>query len=550
MSKLDQDRILFKAHDVIGYADALHDGTFLERCFVDPGIIPILLDTTRPERVVIGRTGAGKTALLKHIEQIADQVIRFEPDSLALNYVSNSTILSFLLDLDVSLVPFFHLLWKHAFAVELIRRVYRLTDEDSYKAFLTSAWSRIFADGAQRSAIEYLREFGDRFWIESDARVREVTDRVESDLRASIGKDAAFLKARIDAGEKVAQEEKRQIVERAQLVLDKVQVRQLNAIVDLIDVVLKDRQRKWFFVIDGLDDDWVDSRFKLLLVRALLDCVRSFSKVPNLKIIVSLRRDLFDRIFRDLSSRELQKEKYASSCIELRWNTARLTEALDERITQLFRNRYSARIGVTHKDVLVKSMGKKSGPTPLEYMLSRTQLRPRDLIKFFNYCIELAENQSLITAQNIRSAEGRYSMDRLDALYAEWAMDYPNLRAFTRLLRGRMPFFTIADITDAECLELSTDELLHNGELFEDPLKKALGAYNQTLDVTWFKREVFQAFHHVGLVGLKVSNAQRHMYAVDGDGSISAAEIAEDTKVAIHPCYHRALGVNEKLIAV
>ena len=52
-----------KAHSL--GALAAEDDAILEEAFVDSGFIDALLDTSDPRFIVLGRTGAGKTALLR-----------------------------------------------------------------------------------------------------------------------------------------------------------------------------------------------------------------------------------------------------------------------------------------------------------------------------------------------------------------------------------------------------------------------------------------------------------------------------------------------------
>lgn len=94
----------FRLHDSVGVADAEQDHSFLKKCFMDVGDTTILHDCDDPRRIVLGRTGAGKTALLYQFsEQHRDNVIEVKPESLALAYISNSTILQFVHDLGVNL---------------------------------------------------------------------------------------------------------------------------------------------------------------------------------------------------------------------------------------------------------------------------------------------------------------------------------------------------------------------------------------------------------------------------------------------------------------
>ena len=97
----------FKQVDRIGAADALEDQEFLSQCFLDTGLLGVLRNVDDPRRIVLGRTGSGKTALILELERKEPRCIRIEPESLALPYVSNSTVLDFVSRLGVKLDVFF-----------------------------------------------------------------------------------------------------------------------------------------------------------------------------------------------------------------------------------------------------------------------------------------------------------------------------------------------------------------------------------------------------------------------------------------------------------
>ena len=120
------DRFRFRNTDTIGVADAESDHAFLHDCFVDDGIVDLLLDCDDHRRIVLGRTGAGKTALLNKLVERASTAIVVQPESLALAYISNSTILRFVHELGVNLDVFFKLLWRHVFTVEIIKAHFNL----------------------------------------------------------------------------------------------------------------------------------------------------------------------------------------------------------------------------------------------------------------------------------------------------------------------------------------------------------------------------------------------------------------------------------------
>jgi hypothetical protein len=55
------NKFRFKKLDTIGAADAEEDRLFLETCFVETGNLDALRDCSNPRRLVLGRTGSGKS---------------------------------------------------------------------------------------------------------------------------------------------------------------------------------------------------------------------------------------------------------------------------------------------------------------------------------------------------------------------------------------------------------------------------------------------------------------------------------------------------------
>lgn len=88
---------------------AAEDDALLNQAFVDSGLLPRLLDPDDPHFLVLGRTGAGKTALIRRIRQEAN-VGCVDPEELSLQRLHNSTILPWLVQTGVNLDVFFQVL--------------------------------------------------------------------------------------------------------------------------------------------------------------------------------------------------------------------------------------------------------------------------------------------------------------------------------------------------------------------------------------------------------------------------------------------------------
>jgi len=170
----------------IGAADAQEDKEFLEKCFVDLGYLDVLKNCNNPKRIVLGRTGAGKTALLLRLSQTTDRVLTIEPECLSLAHISNSPILKFLVTLDVHLDIFFKLLWRHILTVEIIRHHFKFYHENEKGSFLLKFMDKFGKSDKHQKALKYLREWGDSFWMDIEHRIKEVTTNLESNLKSSV----------------------------------------------------------------------------------------------------------------------------------------------------------------------------------------------------------------------------------------------------------------------------------------------------------------------------------------------------------------------------
>lgn len=121
-ARKNQSNYVISRTDNIGTGDADTDAIFHENCFVDTGVLKILQDTQDPRRIVLARTGSGKTALLKRLEDEQSNVIRLAPETLALSHISNSQIIRFYEKQEAHLDPFYTFLWVHVIAVELLKQ--------------------------------------------------------------------------------------------------------------------------------------------------------------------------------------------------------------------------------------------------------------------------------------------------------------------------------------------------------------------------------------------------------------------------------------------
>ncbi len=541
----------FRRTDRIGAAGAEEDDEYLASCFVDTGDLDIVANISDNRFVVLGRTGTGKTALIQQlIRTRGDRVIDVRPHNLALTYITNSTILNFFASIGVNLDPFFTLLWRHVFTVEILNRHFERHVSHNSKTILE--WLRGLFTGTSKQdremaqAVRYLEDWGRTFWQETEFRVKEITKKVETDLNNQLIASLGITNANISVGtqtvDKLSEAQRTELLSRGQDIVSKAQVRDLHQVMKLLDTVLEDRQKQYYVVVDSLDENWVEEQQRYKLIMALILTARDFIKVKNAKIILALRRDLIERVFRLVRPSGFQEEKYQSLYLPLAWSRSDILDVLDRRVRHLVSRRYT-KSHVSYKDLLPREF---NGTNIGDYIYSIAK-RPREVIAFFNTCILAATDERRLTAKQLAIAEGEYSRSRLRALADEWSADYPFLLGFTRVLVRRPSSFKLSTVSDSDIEELCLDIVAENpdgeGILYEHA--------RTVVDSIWtaqeFKFTMFQIFYRIGLVGLKIARHEGASWVDDLGQAVSRNQLTDETSVVVNAAYVRALGVTDRV---
>ena len=277
--------------DRIGSLDAESDDQFLATCFLDTGDINILRNTDDARCVVLGRTGSGKTALLRNVSETEENIIELPPELLALTHVANSDIIKFFENIGVHLDPFYILLWEHVITVELLKKKYKITNAKEKRDIFDRLYEKfINRDPSKKAALEYIEEWGEKFWERTEERVKELVEKVEVNLTGALGAHVGIFSGGLDAATKLSEEETKEIRSRAQDVVNSVQLRELANLIRLLaEDIFDNPQQKYFILIDGLDEDWAEDAIRYRLIKALLDTIKRFRRVRPLKIIIALR---------------------------------------------------------------------------------------------------------------------------------------------------------------------------------------------------------------------------------------------------------------------
>lgn len=529
----------------IGSPDAESDSEYIADCFCETEDLVNLLDPKKATRIVLARTGAGKTALLRRVAYHSKKHIPLSPQDLSLSYLSDSKILGFFEEMGVNFNVFYLLLWRHILCVELIKKKYEISNEQKKKAFLEILRNKTKGDNAKKKAMDYIELWGDKFWETTESRIKEVTQKLEDDLKAKTTISLLPSNFSIQGKTTLSEEQRLEIAQQGRDVVNKIQIKELNDVIKLLaEDIFDDPQETYYVLIDALDEQWVEDRIRFKMIRALIDTVKKFQTITNVKIILSLRTDLLEKVITETRDAGFQEEKYESLYLRLKWDAELIERILDSRVNQLFIQKFNKR-DIKIKDLLPKNQRERMDS--LGYILSRTFLRPREAIIFFNYCLEEASGQAQITFQNIKNAEMRYSQKRLLSLRDEWSIDYPLLDKYIGILNHKEKSFRFSDLDSTKIDNILLEvAYAHEQTCQRDVICKFSKLYidGQSTDRSKVLKEIIRAFYHVGIIGIKLSEQLPIQWSYLSELNVSVEQISSETNIHIHPTFYMALGID------
>ena len=548
MAITGDSKIIFRKQDTIGVNDAHDDKKFLLNCFVDLGDLEMLEDFSDPRCLIIGRTGAGKTALLTKLQDVKkDKVIVVDAEALAMNYISNSTIVMGLIDLDIDLNTFFKYLWRHVICVEILTRHLKITSESDHEGFVERVRSEFKKRNPKHlKALDYLEQWKDSFWKTSDSHVSEMTSRLENRISAGVGVGVSTLKSQLQSGANLSTEEKIKIKERGQSIVNDTQMQDVTGLLEMMDDFIDFHMSRYYVVIDKLDEKWVGNSIRYRLIKSLIETTKDLNRLKNIKPIATLRYDLIGRVFDATMDTGFQQEKFNSLFLNIHWSKAQLMDLIDKRINYLFKLRYSKRSQLTIAEIFPDKIDNE----PIaDYLVSRTLMRPRDLIEFVNICIRnTSQGDGSITIDSVKDAERIYSRSRLDSLNYEWSADYPGLKDWAKLLSKMPSSFKVSSVATDKFLEKGLNYAnnpeavdIDSSDTFLNLCKNLI---NKKLSDEDFKKKIIYIFYRVSLVGLREQNYSKVNWSHAGEASPPPPPPPPPPPTYTHPCFQSSLKIS------
>jgi hypothetical protein len=405
---------IFDNIENFGTIDAESDNRLIEY-FYRTQVIDDLLENKKS--IVIGRKGTGKTAIYKYIKNIkqsfcADLLFKHYPWSTHDLYINNS----------VSERESYVNSWMFYIYIEIIKKIIEnkniVTDKNTLKSinrikkWLKRNWG--------------LNEFNhkENFKItNTNKTIYSFAPQFFGNGLGSISKE--FSKTKNDRGILLSEYNKK---------LSKI-----------IEDIMPHFSEEIFIIFDELDLSYSsnDNNYKSRLIGLLLS-VYSLKNELNIKIKIYLflRNDIFNVLqFQD-------KNKLKDNLVEfLDWDSASVTSRLS--LKNLIANRI--RLNIDSKldnfernwNEIFDSSNIGKNQLKWNYIIERTFLRPRDIIKFMNLSLDEAKQRLLsdpdgidkIINTDMQSAKSKYSTYLFEELTDEISSKYLNYEIYFEILR-------------------------------------------------------------------------------------------------------------------
>ena len=541
---MSKDTIVLRKGLKLGELDAESDKELLKACFIDNGTLKRLLDLDDHAAIVIGRTGSGKSALLLQAKEKCEHSCLINPHDISIRFLEQSNIIQFLSELDIKLDLFYKILWRHILIVEVLKMRYHLHDERASSNFITSLYHSISRDKTKKKAFDYFSEWGNKFWLEVDEQLKELTEKFTRDIKSELGSRFSDVDISLEGAKSLSNERKTEIKPRASQVVSGIQIKRLNEVFDLLaEHAFTDKQKSYYLLIDHLDEDWAETATRYRFIRALIEEIKSFRNLPQVKIIVALRQDLLEIVFDKTRDAGFQEEKYEAYLLPLKWTQQELEELVQIRINEVFKKQYT-KCDVSISDIF-PAPKKGTQESAFDYIVSRTLLRPRDVLQYVNECLIVAAGRDRISWTAILSAEASYSSKRLKSLQEEWWNVYPAFKESVNILRGLPNSFTRSDIT-ADRLD-ATCATLHDMSQLDPCVQACKKLYSPetkttTSDVT---SELLKCFYHVGIIGIKISKLDSCFWSFLDQPRASNSDIKRANQIKVHKMVYHGLEIRE-----
>ena len=336
----------------------------------------------------IGRTGVGKTAILQKVKkESGKKIISISPEDFAFKIMERSTLLKQLTNFGINLDLFYKTMWKYIFITEILKEIYG----DQKKSWFAEKIQKYNKDRTAFRAYKFLLENDElEEGLSFSKKIEKIINKMEHSINLKI--ESKNLKLGYE-GKLLPQTEK-EIHDG----LKDFEFTDLNHFLEHLDIeILKKHQ--FVILVDDLDKNWIQNNIGINFTRCLFETIFDINNSKHLRLLVSLRTNLFEQL--NFS----QSEKFLPYVDHITWTDNYIKEIIEERFSKKIKN-------ISHKNdiwqfIFSKEIKKDHGKSfsTSKYLLDRSNMRPRDILIFISFAIKESIGKNQITSDAIIKAE-------------------------------------------------------------------------------------------------------------------------------------------------
>jgi hypothetical protein len=209
-------------------------------------------------------------------------------------------------ELGVDLHTLYEYLWTHILTLHIARECLGVRTQVGLSGVLANIKNLVWRDQKRALAVGYLEKHAESFWLNVEQVSSEITNTISEKLAHEAGLSAEVFKTKVESGCDWKDEQKRVFKYRAQEVVSTLQMRELKETINALAECMDERQ-SYYVLIDDLDSEWAGGEgTQYALIRALIESLKTFRRIPNLKIIVAMREDLYEATLRTTTDKHFQ----------------------------------------------------------------------------------------------------------------------------------------------------------------------------------------------------------------------------------------------------
>lgn len=447
--------------------------------------------------LVVGRKGSGKTALFLQLRDRirADKrniMVDLKPDGYQLIKLKEDLLTALTEGARQHLLTAF---WEYLLLLEVTHKV------------------------LQKDATVYKHNHElHELYLELDAAYRATDFSAEGDFSERL----LTLSARISGEYSMRDGGKQKQTLRSDEVTSLLYVHDLRQLRERLSKYLEHKEAVWI-LFDNLDKGWNTSgvdQMDAIVLRCLIDASRKMQREMmkrghDFRCLLFLRNDVYEVLMR--ASADYGKDMR----VVLDWTDS-------EMLREMLRLRLVTGIKL-HRDTAFENIWRDicvthfKGEETASYMIERSLMRPRNLLKIFSHMKGFANNlnHDKIDENDVEKGLRAYSQDLLIELGHELSDVMPT---------GTNVLYRLIDCK----AEMSKTELFNILRIAGEDEGKA--------------EELFRYLLYYGVIGLKVGEAVQYIFDVNYDSNIlevRAARLGDAAVYAINPALRPVLGVGE-----